>query len=116
MIAVEKAATIFRKFDYVLATGTTGQWLRRNMEAVGRSPRDIERIRPCLSGPEGGDIQIAHAVVRGLCRVIVFLQDPFVTHPHDSDIRLFEQAALSSDIEVVLVTNVQGARFVLRDA
>ena len=36
--------------------------------------------------------QIAYAVVRGICQKIVFLQDPTVSHPHDSDIRLFEQA------------------------
>ncbi len=114
--AVEHAAHILTTYDYVLATGTTGGWIRRFLEAAGRSPNDVQRIRLCNSGPKGGDIQIAYAVVKGICRKIVFLQDPSVSHPHDSDdsdIRLFEQAVLAPDVHVELATNVESARLLI---
>lgn len=111
--AVEHAAQIFRRYKYVLATGTTGSWLRKFMEASGRGQGEIDRIRCCNSGPLGGDLQIAYAVVRGLCHEIVFFQDPSVSHPHDSDIRLFEQAVLSEKVKVKLATNPDSARLLI---
>ncbi len=111
--AVEHARDIFANYDYILSTGDTGKWLIRFMEAAGRGPLEIDRIRRCNPGPKGGDIQIAEAVVRGICRKIIFMQDPSVSHPHDSDIRLFEQAVLSKDVHVELATNVESARLLI---
>lgn len=117
---VEHAKRIFDGFDYVLATGTTGAWLKRFVLAAGRSQAEADRIRCCLSGPYGGDVQIAAAVVKKICRKVIFLQDPFTSHAHETDIRLFEQAvllfqraAVSDDIDVELATNVEGARAIL---
>jgi methylglyoxal synthase len=111
--AVENAATIFDQFDYVLATGTTGKWIRRFLEAAKRGRHEVDRVRLCNSGPYGGDVQIAYAVARELCRKVVFFQDPQASHPHDSDIRLFEQAVLASRVTVELATNAESARFLL---
>ena len=111
--AVENATHIFKNYDYVLSTGTTGGWIKRFMEAAGRGPDEIKKIRCCNSGPQGGDLQIAYAVVKKLCHKIIFLQDPSVSHPHDSDIRLFEQAVLSRDVKVELATNVESARLLI---
>lgn len=111
--AIENAAHIFRHYNYILATGNTGGWIQRFMEAAGRSPADVARIRLCNSGPKGGDLQIAYAVVKGICQDIIFFQDPSVSHPHDSDIRLFEQAVLHKDVKVRLATNVESARFLI---
>lgn len=111
--AVEHARHIFQNYDYILSTGTTGNWLKRFMDAAGRGPLEIGKIRCCNSGPKGGDIQIAEAVVLGICRKIIFMQDPTVSHPHDSDIRLFEQAVLSKDVHVELATNVESARLLI---
>jgi methylglyoxal synthase len=111
--AVENAARIFRHFQYVLSTGTTGGLLREFMRGAGRSPDDIKKIRPCLSGPVGGDVQIAYAVIKGLCRTVIFFQDPDVFHPHDADIRLFMQAILASKTRVRLVTQPSGASLLL---
>jgi len=113
LFAVEHARHIFANYDYILATGTTGSWLKRFMHAAGRGPSEVESIRCCNSGPKGGDIQIAYAVVCGICQKIVFLQDPTVSHPHDSDIRLFEQAVVAKDVHVELATNVESARLLL---
>lgn len=112
-LAVKHATDIFDNYDYILATGTTGTWLKRFMEAMGRGQAEIKRIRRCNSGPLGGDVQIAYAVVEGLCHKIVFLQDPFVSHAHASDIRLFEQAVVAKDVHVKLATNVESAKLLI---
>jgi methylglyoxal synthase len=118
---VEYARKIFDQFDYILATGTTGQWIRKFALAAGRSKEEVEKkIRLCLSGPYGGDVQIAAAVMRRLCRKVIFLQDPFTSHAHETDIRLFEQAVLLFDrvateggTEIELATNVASAKDLL---
>jgi len=112
LFAVKHAQHILG-YDYILATGTTGSWLKRFMHAAGRSLAEVEKIRCCNSGPQGGDIQIAYAVVRGICQKVVFLQDPTVSHPHDSDIRLFEQAVVAKSAHVELATNVESARLLV---
>jgi methylglyoxal synthase len=116
---VEYAAKIFERFNYILATGTTGSWLKKFVAAV-RGQTDADRIKCCLSGPYGGDVQIAAAVVKKLCRKVIFLQDPFTSHPHETDIRLFEQsillferASLNDEIDIELATNVESAKVIL---
>lgn len=111
--AVQYHNQIFEKYGYILATGTTGGWLGRFMQAAGHRTPDLEKIRSCNSGPKGGDIQIAYAVVKGICKKIVFFQDPSVSHPHASDIRLFEQAVLAKNVDVQIATNVESARLLI---
>ncbi|MGZ6270185.1 MAG: methylglyoxal synthase [Candidatus Limnocylindrales bacterium] len=64
-------------FDLV-ATSTTGQLLR---DKVGL---DVRRL---LSGPLGGDAQIAALVAQGRIKAVFFFSDPLSAHPHDPDIR-----------------------------
>ena len=64
-------------FD-LIATGTTGGLL---IDKVGL---DIERM---LSGPHGGDAQIASRVAQGEVDAVIFLIDPLDKHPHDPDIQ-----------------------------
>ena len=45
---------------------------------------DIEEL---LSGPEGGDAQIAARVATGAVDVVFFFVDPLWAQPHDPDIR-----------------------------
>jgi methylglyoxal synthase len=115
---VEHKEQIFRQFDFVLATGTTGAWVKKFILAAGRPEEEAERVRCCRSGPYGGDVQIAAAVVKRICRKVIFLQDPFVSHAHETDIRLFEQAVLLFEraalkIDVELATNVESAKMIL---
>ncbi len=118
---VENVRRIFEDHDFILATGTTGGWVKRFAVAAGRSPKEVEeKVRPCRSGPHGGDVQIAAAVIRKLCRKVVFLQDPFAAHAHATDIHLFEQAvllferaAVAHDIEVELATNSEAAKVII---
>lgn len=63
----------------ILATGTTGTLLQ---DKVGLT---VERM---LSGPIGGDAQIAARVVEGQIRAVFFFVDPLGYHPHDPDIQM----------------------------
>ncbi len=45
---------------------------------------DVEEL---LSGPEGGDAQIAARVATGAVDVVFFFVDPLSAQPHDPDIR-----------------------------
>ena len=45
---------------------------------------DVEEL---LSGPEGGDTQIAALVATGSVGVVFFFVDPLSAQPHDPDIR-----------------------------
>lgn len=62
----------------LIATGTTGGVLK---EQTGLN---IERM---LSGPHGGDAQIAARVAQGEVDAVIFLIDPLGKHPHDPDIQ-----------------------------
>ncbi len=62
----------------LVGTGTTGS---RIAQATGL---DVERF---LSGPLGGDAQIAAMVATGRCQAVIFLVDPLSAHPHDPDIQ-----------------------------
>ncbi|MGA3207967.1 MAG: methylglyoxal synthase [Syntrophales bacterium] len=110
--AVENSDKLF-KYDWILATGTTGRWLNDFMAAMGHTKKELKKIRPGNSGPYGGDVQIAYAVTTGLCQTVFFFQDPQVSHPHDADIRLFEQATVSVVPRARLATNTAAARLLL---
>ena len=62
----------------LIATGTTGS---RVAEATGLP---VERL---LSGPLGGDAQIAARVAVGEVAAVIFLVDPLHAHPHEPDIQ-----------------------------
>ncbi len=62
----------------LVATATTGRLLA---EKVGLT------VRALLSGPQGGDAQIAAMVAEGRVRAVLFFVDPLSAHPHDPDIR-----------------------------
>lgn len=63
----------------IVATGTTGQLL---IEKVGL---EVERM---LSGPIGGDAQIAAMVADQKITAVFFFLDPLGKHPHDPDIQM----------------------------
>ena len=117
---VEHAKRIFEDYDYILATGRTGDWIKKFALAAGRTRQEVDKVRLCLSGPDGGDVQIAAAVVRNLCQKVIFLQDPYTSHAHETDIRLFEQAvllfertAMAEGVKVELATNLESAKAIL---
>lgn len=66
-----------RGFDLV-ATHTTGKLIK---EKTGLAARCL------LSGPFGGDAQIAALVAEGRVNAVFFFLDPLGKHPHDPDIQ-----------------------------
>ncbi len=61
----------------LIATGTTGRLIS---ESTGLN------VTRMLSGPIGGDAQIAAQVAEGKVAAVFFFIDPLGKHPHDPDI------------------------------
>ena len=68
---------VLARYD-IVATSTTGAMLK---DKVGL---DVERV---LSGPKGGDAQIAARIATGDIEAVFFFVDPLGKHPHDPDIQ-----------------------------
>ncbi|WP_243349629.1 methylglyoxal synthase [Parabacteroides sp. FAFU027] len=62
----------------IIATGTTG----KHAEAAGLK---VERL---LSGPLGGDAQIAAQVAEKQVDLVIFFRDPLDKHPHEPDVQM----------------------------
>jgi len=62
----------------IVATGTTGKNARK-------SGLEVECL---LSGPLGGDAQIAAQVAEGKIDMVLFFRDPLDKHPHEPDIQM----------------------------
>jgi diacylglycerol kinase (ATP) len=86
----------------LIATGTTGQ---RIQDATGLA---IERK---LSGPLGGDTQIAAEICEGKVLAVVFLVDPLYAQPHEPDILALLRVCNVNNIPVA--TNVATAETII---
>lgn len=85
----------------LLATGTTGKYVRD-------AGLEVELV---MSGPLGGDAQIAARVVEGRCQAVFFFRDPLGMHPHDPDIAMLMRVCDVHNIP--LATNIATAVLVL---
>ena len=63
---------------HLIATGTTGQVVQ------SKTGVPVERM---LSGPLGGDAQIAAKVAQREIDAVIFIVDPLYAHPHEPDIQ-----------------------------
>lgn len=88
----ERHFDVLDQFGFRCATGTTGKLLN---ELAVRIKGDAGRnwVKPFLSGPLGGDAQIAELILNHECRRVLFLEDPHVARQHEADIQLLERAA-----------------------
>ena len=86
----------------LFATGTTGS----HIEQAG-----IHVIR-LLSGPQGGDAQIAAMVATGELDLVFFFRDPLEKHPHEPDVQMLMR--LCDVHNVPLATNPAAAELMLR--
>ncbi len=69
------------------------------------------KVRRLLSGPKGGDAQIAAEVAAGRCHAVIFLRDPLGMHPHDPDISMLMRIC---DVHnVPLATNPATAELII---
>ncbi|EJN09185.1 methylglyoxal synthase [Herbaspirillum sp. YR522] len=88
----EKHFALLDRFAFRCATGTTGGLLNElALKIKGEAGRNW--VRPFLSGPLGGDAQIAELILERQCRRVLFLEDPHVARQHEADIQLLERAA-----------------------
>lgn len=86
----------------IVATGHTGTQLH---DEVGL---DVEVM---LSGPHGGDAQIAAQVAAEEIDAVIFLMDPLYAHPHEPDIQMLLRLCNVHDIP--LATNLSTAKLLL---
>lgn len=85
----------------LIGTGTTGG----KAEAAGFKTRRM------LSGPLGGDAQIAGRVAEGITKMVFFFKDPLSSHPHEADINMLIRVC---DVHnVPLATNEATAQLLL---
>lgn len=83
---------LLQRFGRRYATGTTGGQLNLLAAELSGTAQDHWTHR-CLSGPLGGDAQLAEMVLDRQIRRIIFLEDPHVARQHEADIQLLERAA-----------------------
>lgn len=86
----------------LISTGTTG-------EKVKKAGFDVT---PMLSGPLGGDAQIASRVAEGKCNMVLFFRDPLEKHPHEPDVLMLMR--LCDVHNVPLATNPATANLLMK--
>ena len=87
---------------HLIGTGTTGGLIT---EKVGLN------VTRMLSGPLGGDAQIAAQVAEGRVAAVFFFIDPLGKHPHDPDINSLLR--ICNVHNVPLATNPSTAAFII---
>lgn len=85
----------------LVATGTTGGLV----EDAGLE------VRKVLSGPIGGDAQIAAMAAQKELDLIIFFRDPLDKHPHEPDVQMLMRICDVHNIP--LATNIAAARLFL---
>jgi len=65
-----------------------------------------------LSGPQGGDAQIAAHVAQGEIAAVIFLLDPLSAHPHDPDIETLQR--ICNVHNVPIATNLAAAELIIQ--
>ena len=88
----------------LFATGTTGS----HLENAGL---EVEKL---LSGPKGGDAQIAALLATDQLDMVFFFRDPLAKHPHEPDVQMLMR--LCDVHNIPLATNPAGAILMLKGA
>jgi len=98
---IKNSPVLKNKDINLIGTGTTGG----KAEAAGFTTRRM------LSGPLGGDAQIASRVAEGKTKMVFFFKDPLSSHPHEADINMLIRVC---DVHnVPLATNEATAQLLL---
>ena len=98
----EQSAILHKNEITLISTGTTGS-------KVQKAGFIVEKL---LSGPYGGDAQIAARVAEGKCNMVVFFRDPLEKHPHEPDISMLMR--LCDVHDVPLATNPSTAALLFK--
>lgn len=86
----------------LISTGTTGE----NVRKAGF------KVNALLSGPLGGDAQIAAKVAQSQCHMVLFFRDPLDKHPHEPDILMLMR--LCDVHNIPLATNPATAELLIK--
>jgi len=92
----------FLKNAKLFATGTTGTKIEK----------EGFEVKKLLSGPLGGDAQIAAMAATGALDLIIFFRDPLDKHPHEPDVQMLMRQCDVHNIP--LATNPKGAYYLIR--
>jgi methylglyoxal synthase len=88
----------------LIATSTTGSLLTDKCGLV---------VTRMLSGPIGGDAQIAAQVAEGKVEAVFFFVDPLGKHPHDPDIQSLMRICNAHNVP--LATNSATAMYIISE-
>ena len=100
---IMKRMDFFKRDEVVIyATGTTG----KHIENAGL---DVECL---LSGPMGGDAQIASMIADGQISGVVFFIDPLDVHPHQVDVNMLLRICNVTDTPIA--TNYSTASMMIK--
>ena len=106
----DMVAFVMKRLDFfnnskveIVATGTTGGMIQR---------AGVDKVKTVLSGPLGGDAEIAAMVVRKEVDAVLFFRDPLDKHPHDVDISMLMR--LCDVHDVPLATNYRTASILVK--
>jgi methylglyoxal synthase len=86
----------------IVATGTTG----------GLIEKEGFKVNKLLSGPKGGDAQIAALIATQEVDLVIFFRDPLDRHPHEPDVQMLMR--LCDVHNVPLATNPKTAFYILK--
>jgi methylglyoxal synthase len=86
----------------LVATANTGQLVRDHTGL---------RVETVLSGPQGGDVQLAARVATGEIEMVIFLRDPLAAQPHEPDISALLRVCEVHNVP--FVTNIAGAQVLI---
>jgi len=101
---VSKRLPFFNREDVmIVTTGTTGKHVKH---------AGVKNLETVLSGPLGGDAQIAAMVVDGKIDLVIFMRDPLDKHPHDVDISMLMR--LCDVHNIPLATNYKTASYLVK--
>jgi methylglyoxal synthase len=95
--------TVLSRYKLV-ATSTTGEMLSEKVDL------NVNRM---LSGPVGGDAQIAAKVAEGEIEAVFFFVDPLGKHPHDPDIQGLLRICNAHNVP--LATNAATAAYIISE-
>ena len=87
---IMKRLEFFGNHTNIFATGTTG----KHIEFAGL---DVTRL---VSGPLGGDAQIAAMIVDKKIDCVIFFIDPLSSHPHEVDVQMLVRICNVTDTPI----------------
>ncbi|NJO01877.1 MAG: methylglyoxal synthase [Bacteroidia bacterium] len=102
MVLFLKDNESFLAHTSLVATGTTG----KHVQNAGLE------VEAKLSGPLGGDAQIAAMAAEQKLAAVIFFRDPLGKHPHEPDVQMLMR--ICDLYNIPLATNPGTARFLIK--